>query len=105
MKVEFKIYELEVFYESKTIRGKQKYPREVIKQYKKKVDLLISIDNINELRPYRGLNFEALKGDKKGKYSIRLNDQYRLIFELVKTKKSQVIINIVLINEISKHYA
>jgi len=28
-----------------------------------------------------GLRLEALKGDRKGQYSIRVNDQYRICFE------------------------
>jgi proteic killer suppression protein len=28
-----------------------------------------------------GLQLEALKGDRKGQYSIRINDQYRICFE------------------------
>jgi plasmid maintenance system killer protein len=47
------------------------------------------------------LNFEFLKGDRKGECSIRLNDQYRLLFVLTEENTLQV----VLITEISKHYA
>jgi len=28
-----------------------------------------------------GLRLEALKGDRRGQYSIRVNDQYRICFE------------------------
>ncbi len=28
-----------------------------------------------------GLRLEALKGDRKGQYSIRINDRYRICFE------------------------
>jgi proteic killer suppression protein len=28
-----------------------------------------------------GLRLEALKGDRKGQYSIRINEQYRICFE------------------------
>ena len=28
-----------------------------------------------------GLRLEALKGDRKGQYSIRINDQYRICFQ------------------------
>ena len=73
-----------IFYLETNI-GKQKFPYEVIKQYKKKVEILIAVDNLFELKRYRGLNFEALKGDRKGEYSIRINDQYRLIFEQIET--------------------
>jgi len=82
------------------IRGKQKYPLTVIKKYKKRVQLLVSVRNLESLRQFRGLNFEHLKGNRKGQCSIRLNDQYRLII----TPEKDDAITIVIINEISKHY-
>jgi proteic killer suppression protein len=102
MIVEFKTDYLAELYETPLdeIKGKHAFGREIIKQYKKKVQLLIGLTKIEQLRQFRGLNFEPLKGDRKGECSIRLNDQYRLIFE-VKDKQQ---IEIILINEISKHY-
>ena len=102
MKIYFKTEELKNFYETslQAIRGKRKLPIEVLKQYKKRVDLLIEITKLEELKAYRGLYFEYLKGDRKGQCSIRLNDQYRLIITSIGEKTVQVI----LINEISKHY-
>jgi len=35
-----------------------------------------------DLYTQRSNKFEALQGKRKGQYSIRLNDQYRLILEL-----------------------
>jgi len=35
---------------------------------------------IEDLREPPGNRFEALKGDRKGQYSIRINDQYRVCF-------------------------
>ena len=61
---------------------------------------MIVISSIEQLKQFRGLNFEYLKGDRKGECSIRLNDQYRLIFE----QTSDGEISIILVNEISKHY-
>lgn len=102
MKVEFEEFELEELYKTPldAIKGKRKYPLEVIKQYKKKVAVLIGIRTLEGLRPFKGLNFEYLKGVRKGQCSIRLNDQYRLIF--VPTKDGGI--QILLIKEISKHY-
>jgi proteic killer suppression protein len=102
MIVYFGTTELQQLYETplEEIRGKRKFPTEVLKQYKKKVQLLIAVSNIEELRPFRGLNFEFLKGDRKGQCSIRLNDQYRLLI----TPMDEDTIQVVLINEISKHY-
>ena len=82
------------------IKGKQRYPAAVLKQYKKKIALLLAIDKLEDLRPFKGLNFEYLHGDKKGQCSIRLNDQYRLIFIQLANGDVQVL----LIKEISKHY-
>jgi proteic killer suppression protein len=102
MRVEFKTEYLAELYETPLddIKGKQPFGREIIKQYKKKVQILVGLTKIEQLRQFRGLNFEYLKGDRKGECSIRLNDQYRLLFEL----KNGNEIEIILINEISKHY-
>jgi proteic killer suppression protein len=103
MKVTFETNDLEHLFLTplEQIRGKQKVPFEVIKQYKKKVQALMIISRVEQLRQQRGLNFEFLKGDRKGECSIRLNDQYRLLFVLTEENTLQV----VLITEISKHYA
>jgi toxin HigB-1 len=36
-----------------------------------------------DLKDLRGNRLEALKGDRKGQFSIRINDQYRLCFRWV----------------------
>ena len=35
---------------------------------------------MQDLRDVRGNRFETLKGDRKGQYSIRINEQYRICF-------------------------
>ena len=35
---------------------------------------------MQDLREIRGNRLEALKGDKKGQYSMRINDRYRVCF-------------------------
>jgi proteic killer suppression protein len=45
-----------------------------------------SAANENDLRDLKSNHFEKLKGNRKGQYSIRLNDQFRLIFEIEETK-------------------
>ena len=101
MKVFFESLELKNLYEYdiNQLKGKQKIPIEVTKQYQKKVNILIAIKEINELYNFRSLNFEALKGNRKGQYSIRLNKQYRLLFRIARNGELEI-----LIIEISKHY-
>ncbi|MEQ8906893.1 type II toxin-antitoxin system RelE/ParE family toxin [Ekhidna sp.] len=101
MKVAFKTKELERLYSTplNEIRGKQKFSKQVIKQYQAKVRILTVIDNLKDLHPIKSLNFEALSGDRKGQYSIRLNKQFRLI--IIEVKDELIEIEII---EISKHY-
>ena len=50
-----------------------------VKGFPKVVARLVDALNEHSLRQFRGLNFEALRGDRAGEYSLRINDQWRLI--------------------------
>ncbi len=106
MKVLFKTTELENFYITplNELEGKLPFQKDVIKQFKKKMEILISADSLDELRQFKSLNFEQLKGNRSHEYSIRLNLQYRLIFSVLMEKNGDYVIEAILINEISKHY-
>ncbi len=41
---------------------------------------LDSATSLEDLRALRGNRLEALVGDRKGQFSIRINDQYRICF-------------------------
>ena len=42
---------------------------------------LDSATSLEDLRALRGNRLEALGGDRKGQFSIRVNDQYRICFK------------------------
>ena len=46
-----------------------------------KLDRLDAANALSDLAHLPGNRFEALKGDRKGQYSIRINDQWRICFE------------------------
>ena len=46
-----------------------------------KLDRLEAATTLTDLAALPGNRFEALKGDRKGQYSIRINDQWRICFE------------------------
>ncbi len=46
----------------------------------RKLDLLDSVMTLQELFIPPGNHLEALSGDRKGQYSIRINQQYRICF-------------------------
>lgn len=46
-----------------------------------KLDRLEAATELKDLAVLPGNRFETLKGDRKGEYSIRINDQWRICFE------------------------
>ncbi len=46
-----------------------------------KLDRLDAATTLADLAALPGNRFEALKGDRRGQYSIRINDQWRICFE------------------------
>ncbi len=46
-----------------------------------KLDRLESATSLKDLSALPGNRFEALMGDRKSQYSIRINDQWRICFE------------------------
>lgn len=99
MIVQFNNDYLEKLFTGGPIKGKPKYSEVVITKFKKCVLILKNVENSVELSKFRGLNFEALKGDKSGLYSLRVDEGYRLEFRIMKD-----IIEIVEIEELSNHY-
>ena len=46
-----------------------------------KIDRLEAAADLRDLAALPGNRFEVLQGDRKGQYSIRINDQWRICFE------------------------
>ncbi|MCA1840061.1 MAG: type II toxin-antitoxin system RelE/ParE family toxin [Actinomycetota bacterium] len=46
----------------------------------RKLDMLNAAHQLLDLRVPPGNRLEALKGDLRGKHSIRINDQWRIVF-------------------------
>ena len=46
-----------------------------------KLDRMESAASLGDLAALPGNRFEALRGDRKGQFSIRINDQWRICFE------------------------
>ena len=46
-----------------------------------KIDRLEAATSLNDLARLPGNRLEALKGDRRGQYSIRINDRWRICFQ------------------------
>ncbi len=55
-------------------------PQELHGKAQVKLARLGAATMLQDLREIRGNHLEALKRERKGQYSIRLNDQYRICF-------------------------
>jgi proteic killer suppression protein len=102
MIIKFNNAYLQKIFEGKHVSGKPKYSQDVIQKFKKTVLMLQFTGSIRELRNFRGLNFEALKGNFKGYYSVRIDLQYRLILSV--EKDSLVVTDVLIIEDLTKHY-
>ena len=65
-------------------------PRNLWNIVPRKLDQLDSVASLNELRVPPGNHLEALKRDRKGQHSIRINDQYRVCFKWTEPGPSEV---------------
>ena len=60
-----------------------------------KLDRLEAAVTLRDLAVLPGNRFEVLKGNRKGQYSIRINDQWRICFEWPKGSPGPVNVEIV----------
>ena len=67
-------------------------PAPVIQSCQRKLQVLDAAPDERTLRNWKSLHYEKLKGDREGQRSIRLNDQWRLVFELDATTAPPTIV-------------
>lgn len=68
----------------------QKLSGDIQKTALRKLLLIDAAANLNDLRVSPGNRLEKLSGNSKGKYSIRINNQYRIIFQFEKGNAYEV---------------
>ena len=105
MDINFKTQLLADLYEGKKVKEKAfKSKPTVITQYIKTINKLKSLQNIEQAFQYNTLRYEKLSGNLKGKSSVSVNMQYRIIFEEVASNEEPHEIILLEIEELSKHY-
>jgi proteic killer suppression protein len=58
----------------------RRFPNEILKVALRKLDVLNAAHKLDDLRSPPANRLEALKGDLAGFHSIRVNDQWRIVF-------------------------
>lgn len=69
---------------------------EIVRAFRKRIQAVRAALDERDLYAVRGNRFEKLKGSRAHQYSMRLNDQWRLILEIKQAtpKNTLVVINI-----------
>lgn len=67
-------------YHGKATHHVRRFPPDLKQPALRKLDMLDAADAINDLREPPGNHLEALKGNLAGYHSIRINEQWRLVF-------------------------
>lgn len=76
----FKDRATEAVWNGKTPKG---FPAELIRPAQHKLAMLAAAIDLQALRMPPGNRLEALKGDRAGQHSIRINDQFRICFKWI----------------------
>ena len=87
MIIEFKSRETEKIWLSDVSR---KLPRDIQQIALRKLFMLDNAQSLNDLRIPPANRLEALKNDRKGQHSIRINDQWRICFVWTKSGANAV---------------
>jgi plasmid maintenance system killer protein len=104
MKIIFDQEYLEQLYlYGRTSDKKHRFQPQVIAKYRKTIDLMESLQLIEDFYRFHSLNYEMLTGDKAGIESVRVNNQYRIEFKTSKVV-SEIVVTVCNILELSNHY-
>jgi proteic killer suppression protein len=71
--------------------GCTRLPVGIIKSARRKLTLLRAAIDDHSLRNWKSLHYENLRGDRESQRSIRLNEQYRMVFELDEETEPQTV--------------
>jgi proteic killer suppression protein len=82
--------------------AKGKYPAAIIERYVKRIDYIKAAESFNDLYAMKSVKFEKLKGISK--YSVRINDRYRIEMIYGLSKDKTMVMKVFIIMDISSHY-
>ncbi len=82
----------DVFNGRDTKAARRSCPETLWSVARRKLDSLDFANRLDDLRAPPGNRLEALKGDRKGEHSVRINDQYRVCFRWTASGPEHVMI-------------
>jgi len=67
-------------YHGMSTRRARAFPNDIVASALRKLDLLEAAHSLADLRSPPGNHLELLRGNRRGFHSIRVNDQWRIVF-------------------------
>ncbi|MBI5365080.1 MAG: type II toxin-antitoxin system RelE/ParE family toxin [Planctomycetes bacterium] len=80
----------EALYHGETGGATKRIPVGIRATALRKLDMLDAAHDLRDLRVPPGNRLEALRGDLTGRHSVRINDQWRLVFRWTTTGPADV---------------
>lgn len=80
----------DINYGRKSRKALQLLPVELHKKAQVKLARVGAASCMRDFQEIRGNRFEILKGSRKGQFSLRINDQYRICFKWVHDNAEEV---------------
>jgi len=80
----------DIFDRENSKRAAKACPPDLWSVARRKLDQLNQAEILEDLRVPPGNRLEALKGERKGQHSIRINDQFRVCFRWTKSGPESV---------------
>lgn len=85
MRFEFKNKALLLLYTEE--KNAHRYPLGVVEAFFDVMAIIVSATSEADIRAFKGLHYEKLKGNRVNQVSLRLNDQFRLIIQVEKDEQ------------------
>lgn len=67
------------------------FPSHAVSRFRQRIQQIVAAANEKDFYSLRSLHFEKLKGDRSNQHSMRLNDQWRLVIELLERNGKKVV--------------
>lgn len=89
MRFQFKEKNLYLLYTEE--KNAHRYPAKVVDAFFEVMAIISSAENESDIRAFKQLHFEKLKGNRKDQISLRLKIQFRLIIQIVRDESGTLI--------------
>ncbi len=80
----------EDLYHGRSSARARRFPPSIVRTALRKLDMLNAASHLNDLRSPPGNPLEALQGELEGLHSIRVNEQWRIVFSWIQGDAGEV---------------